>query len=236
MPTSWLEVVSRGSDDEPRATTEPASLPQSVVSAHNVLQPTREFNVQSRLRIGDHIEYACFTATYVAPSLLSGGGDGLFTVERLLPFTWIGFYPGKVVKNMDDKKQVHTMGCEECCAYITADSTYKAGLHMINEAGRDGVANVWYAKLRCGYVLFFVGREVHAGEELLTCYSRSYKRSYPIATKCADPRCESCADEPHRLGSAMRDEWRQPLLDRMPSSVKLPPRVRAAELFKCRTL
>ena len=39
-----------------------------------------------------------------------------------------------------------------------------------------------------------------------------------------------------RLGSAMRDEWRQPLLDRMPSSVKLPPRVRAAELFKCRTL
>ena len=175
-------------------------------------KPTREFAVQSRVRVGDRIPYACFVATRVAPSKLPFGGDGLFTVDGLPPFTWIGFYPGKVVRAMEAAKQVHTMGCEECSAYIIADGTYKAGLHMINEAGTDGVANVWYVKLRCGYVLFFVGREVQAGEELLTCYSRSYTRSYPIASKCADPRCAAGADhEQHRLGSAMQDEWKQPL-------------------------
>ena len=204
----------------------------------NVLTPTREFVITSRIRVGDRISYACFTATYVAPSSLPGGGDGLFTMERLLPFTWVGFYPGDVVKHYDAKRQVHTMGCEECGAYIIADGTHKAGLHMINEAGTDGVANVWYAKLRCGYVLFFVGREVQAREELLTCYSRSYKRSYPIASNCVDPRCAAGAEggEQHRLGSPILDEWKQPLLDRMPSSVKLPPRVRGAELFKFRSL
>lgn len=207
----------------------------------NILAPTREFSVRSRVRVGDRIAYACFTATYVAPSSIPGGGDGLFTVEPLLPFTWIGFYPGEVVKQMDAKRQVHTMGCEECDAYIIADGAQKAGLHMINEAGVDGVANVWYAKLRCGYVLFFTGRAVQAREELLTCYSRSYTRSYPTAAKCVDPRCASvgCADGEqhcHRIGSPMLDEWKQPLLDRMPSSVKLPPRVRREELFKCRSL
>jgi hypothetical protein len=204
----------------------------------NALMPTQEFAIRSRVRVGDRISYECFTATYVAPSSLPGGGDGLFTMERLLPFTWVGFYPGDVVKHYDAKQQVHTMGCEECGAYIVADGTHKAGLHMINEAGTDGVANVWYAKLRCGYVLFFVGREVQAREELLTCYSRSYKRCYSIASNCVDPRCASGAEdgEQHRLGSPMLDEWKQPLLDRMPSSVKLPPRVRGAELFKYRSL
>ena len=156
----------------------------------------------------------------------------------MLPFTWVGFYPGEVVKNYDHAREVHTMGCQECNAFIVADSAIKGGLHMINEAGRDGMANVWYAKLRCGYVLFFVGREVQAGEELFTCYSRSYERqrSYATATECADPRCAACDGEQHREQSAMLDEWKQPLLDRMPAALKLPSRVRGPELFKYRTL
>ena len=205
----------------------------------NILMPLREFTVQSRLRVGDRIAYPCFVKTFVAKSSVPSGGDGLFTVERLLPFTWIGFYPGVVVRNYDVSREVHTMGCQECDAFIIADSAIKGGLHMINEAGEDGEANVWYAKLRCGYVLFFVGKEVQAGEELFTCYSRSYERqrSYSTAAKCVDPRCAACDDgELHRLQSAMLDEWRQPLLDRMPSTVKLPPRVRGPELFKYRNL
>ena len=215
-----------------------ATVSDSATVATSVLQPTRHFAVQSRLRVGDRIQYACFVPTFTGTSTLPLGGDGLFTVDRLLPYTWLGFYPGEVTKNMDAARQVHTMGCEECNAYIIADSTFKSGLHMINEAGEDGAgANVWYVKLRCGYVLFFVGREVQAGDELLTCYSRSFTRDYPTAAKCMDPRCASSANgELHRLGSEMRDEWRQPLLDRMPSAVKLPPRVRRAELFRFRHL
>ena len=226
----------RVAGNEPSATNAPTSAEETSVPP-NVMLPTREFTVQSRIRIGDRIQYACFIPTYVAPSTLPSGGDGLFTLERLLPFTWIGFYPGEVAKSMDAKQQVHTMGCEECDAYIIADGTHKAGLHMINEAGTDGVANVWYAKLKNGYVLFFVGREVLARQELLTCYSRSYKRSYPTADICADPRCaSSCDGERHRIGSAMQEEWKQPLLNRMPATLKLPPRVRGAELFRYRSL
>ena len=206
----------------------------------NVLQPARQFAIQSRIRVGDRIPYACFVETYVARSSQPNSGDGLFTTQRLLPFTWVGFYPGAVRKVHDAKRQVHTMGCEECDAFIIADGAMKGGLHMINEAGAESVANVWYAKLRCGYVLFFVGREVKARQELLTCYSRNYgKRSYPTAAVCADPRCaaQACEGEhQHRRHSAMQDEWRQPLLDRMPSSVKLPPRVEGADLFKYRNL
>ena len=84
----------------------------------NVLTPTREFAIRSRVRVGDRISYECFTATYVAPSSLPEAVMAcLFTMERLLPFTWVGFYPGDVVKHYDAKRQVHTMGCEECGAY-----------------------------------------------------------------------------------------------------------------------
>jgi hypothetical protein len=213
---------------------EPTPVKSSII---NVLEPSRQFCVQSCIRVGDRIQYTCFVPAYVAPSSQPFGGDGLFTAERLPPFTWVGFYPGEVVKSKDAKREVYTMGCE--AGYIIADGTVKAGLHKINEAGKDSVANVWYAKLRCGYVLFFVGREVQAREELLTCYSRSYNRGYVTAsaTHCSDPRCASGgADGVHRLGSAMQEEWKQPLLDRMPPSLKLPPRVRGAELFRYKNL
>jgi hypothetical protein len=82
---------------------------------------------------------------------------------------------------------------------------------MINEATTPLVANVWYVKLDNGYVLYFAGRAVAAGEELLTCYSRTYmKRPYPVPRKCSDPRCASAK---HRAHSALLEEWQRPLVE-----------------------
>ena len=171
-----------------------------------------------RVRCGDHVPYASFVSTRAAPSTLSGGGDGLFAIDRLAPFTWIGFYPGTVSARFNGKRKDHTMGTIDD-AFIIADAAVKAGMHMINEAGRGQEANVWYAKLESGHVLYFAGKEVQPGEELLTCYSRSYgKRSYSTPAACADPRCTTAK---HRLHSRMVDEWRQPLLERAP--LGLPP-------------
>ena len=173
--------------------------------------------MSSRIRVDDHIPYESFVPTFTAPSTLPSGGDGLFAVDALPPFTWLGFYPGKCSKRFNGKRQDHTMGTVDD-AFIIADAAIKEGMHMINEAGRCQVANVWYVKLDSGYVLYFVGRPVQPNEELLTCYSRRYgKRSYPIPTKCSDPRC--VASGKHRVESAMLDEWRPLLLEQVPASL-----------------
>lgn len=45
-------------------------------------------------------------------------------------------------------------------------------------AGRS--VNVWYVKLDNGFVLFFAGIPIGAGEELLTCYSRTVRTHFPF--------------------------------------------------------
>ena len=71
-----------------------------------------------------------------------------------------------------------------------------------------------------GFVLYFIGREVMPGEELLTCYSRNYmKRPYPVPKKCTDPRCVSAK---HRTHSAALEEWKAPLIEKKPVSLVVP--------------
>ena len=143
----------------------------------------------------------------------------MMAMDHLLPFTWVGFYPGKVSATYNRKRKDHTMGAGEL--FIIAQHEIQHGVHMINEAGRDAGANVWYTKLASGYVLYFIGVEVLPGEELLTCYARGYgKRCYPVPSKCTDPRCIAAGK--HRDESPMLSEWVEALLASKPDSLEIP--------------
>ena len=193
--------------------------------------------VSRSLRVGDMVPYISFIETVVGPSTLPSSGDGLFSMNHVPQFTWIGFYPGDVSKRFNGKKKDHTMGTTVLAtngklddprekAFIIASASVKEGMHMVNEAGRSRLANVWYVKLDNGFVLYFSGVAIQPQEELLTCYSRSYgKRSYPIPQKCSDPRCSMSSK--HRVHSEMLAEWRLPLMKQAESlrdaGAVLPP-------------
>ena len=185
-----------------------------------------------RLRVGDNIAYTAFVATVTAPSKLPDAGSGLYAATDLTPFTWLGFYPGEISAHFDDANNLHTMGTAALCkgavvpAFIVADAAIKEGMHMVNEAGRDQAANVWYVKLGSGYVLYFVGSAgVPAGQELCTCYSQTYgDRRYPTPDRCTDPRCLAVGHTKHRMHSTMLEEWEPLLLRQAPQSLPLPPR------------
>ena len=185
--------------------------------------------------MGDKIAYTSFVATVTAPSTLPiVAGNGLYAVTDLNPFTWLGFYPGDVSAHFDDENNQHTMGTaamDTHCgstvvpAFIIADATVQEGMHMVNEAGKNQAANVWYAKLKSGYVLYFVGNAgVQAGQELLTCYSFTYgDRCYPTSDRCTDPRCMTAGHTKHRMHSGLLEEWKPLLLRQAPLSLTLPP-------------
>ena len=181
-----------------------------------------------RVRAGHHIPYETFTRTATVCSSISGAGDGLVTEEALPAFSWVGLYPGAVSAKHDPTRETHTMGSglrnQLPRLFIIADLEIKQGMHIANEAGPGTEANVWYAKLSCGHVLFFTSRAVCAGEELLTCYARGYgKRCYPVAKKCTDPRCRAmCGKNSHRVESPMLDEWVDALLAETPEGIHLP--------------
>jgi len=204
-----------------------ADLRQSVQSRAGQTSTVPSISIRSSVIARDTIPYVCLVPTRLAKSSMAKAGDGLFAIEYLLPFTWVGFYPGKVTATFNRKRESHTMGTVDNAngdkQFIIADADVKEGVHMINEAGRNTVANVWYAKLQSGYVLYFTGREVHPQEELLTCYSRSYgKRCYPVPAQCSDPRCMA-AEHSHRFESSLIEEWREQLLETKPLSLALPP-------------
>jgi len=108
--------------------------------------------------------------------------------------------------------------------YIIADPSVPRGVHLVNEAaGSSGGANVWYVKLPgSGLVLYFAGADVRAGEELLTCYSRTYmKRPYSVPKACADPRCVAAKHRAHSGLDQAPLEWREELRARMPPGLPL---------------
>lgn len=220
----WRRQLLHESD----APTPPlAVLHRCVQSRADQTFSTPSISLCSRVNARDNIPYVCLVSTRLAKSSMAKAGDGLFAVEYLPPFTWVGFYPGKVTATFNRKRESHTMGTVDNAngdkQFIIADANVKEGVHMINEAGKNIVANVWYAKLPSGYVLYFTGREVHPREELLTCYSRSYgKRCYPVPVQCSDPRCMA-AEHSHRYESSLLEEWMEPLLKTKPLSLALPP-------------
>lgn len=58
-------------------------------------------------------------------------------------------------------------------------------------------------------LLYFAGREVAAGEELFTCYSRTYgKRAYHVPKSCADPRCVGAKHRTHSRLDEVPEQWR----------------------------
>lgn len=162
------------------------------------------------------IPYKTFVPTYIDKSIIPNAGNGLFTNTYLEQFTWIGFYPGKVSNNYNSKNEMYTMTTSDN-KYILADSNIKNGVHMVNEAGGNNVANVWYVKLPNNYCLYFTGLPVNPGEELLTCYSKTYgKRPYPISNNCSDPRC---INKDHRKSSKLLDEWKKQLIKKKPKEI-----------------
>ena len=161
----------------------------------------------------DKIPYKTFIQTYTDKSTIQNAGYGLFTKVYLKPFTWIGFYPGKITDKYNSKNEMYTM-CTSDNKYILADPNIKYGVHMVNEAGKNNIANVWYVKLSNNYCLYFTGKSVQPGEELLTCYSQTYgKRPYPISNNCSDPRC---TNKNHRIHSLILDEWKNKLIKNIP--------------------
>ena len=161
------------------------------------------------------IPYKTFVPTYTDKSSIPNAGNGLFTETYLEPFTWIGFYPGKVTNNYNSKNEMYVMATLDN-KYILADENIKKGVHMVNEAGENNIANVWYIKLPNNYCLYFTGKPIHPGEELLTCYSNTYgKRPYPISNNCSDPRCKN---KNHRNNSRVLDEWKHKLNKNIPKN------------------
>lgn len=175
---------------------------------------------------GVTLPYRTFVPTRAVASLIPEAGTGLFASEFIEKFSWIGMYPGKVTAKTNRKLASHTMGTARDL-YIIADPAVHAGVHMVNEAAAGhGAANVWYVKLsNSGFVLYFAGEDISPGDELYTCYSRSYmKRTYPVPKTCADPRCAHTAK--HRTHSELDEapeDWREELRSRMPSA--LPPHI-----------
>lgn len=167
-----------------------------------------------------NIPYKTYTPTYTKQSTISGAGLGLFAKNNISKFDWIGFYPG-VLCNKNEKNKfeniMYIMGCSDNIHIIEADSNIKCGVHMVNEAGKDNVANVWYVKFKDGNVLYFAGQQIKAGEELLTCYSSTYgKRHYKICNNCSDPRCKQFK---HRNHSLMLDSWMVHLKKKCPRNL-----------------
>ena len=68
---------------------------------------------------------------------------------------------------------------------------------------------------------------MEAGEEMLTCYSRTYgKRPYPIAKKgqCADPRCTGVSNHRQRSELGLSpEEWRGELMAAHPAGLHALP-------------
>ena len=161
------------------------------------------------------IPYTTFVLTYVAKSNIHGAGYGLFSKTFLKPFTWIGFYPGDITTKIStNANRMYIMSTNNNKYYIEADRSIKSGVHMVNEASSNKIANVWYVKLDNNYCLYFTGHCVQPDEELLTCYSKTYgNRLYPISNNCSDPRC---IDKHHRKNSIMLNEWRHELIKNMP--------------------
>ena len=161
------------------------------------------------------IPYKTFIPTYTAISKIPNAGYGLFTKIYLEPFTWIGFYPGDVTNNFDScENNMHRMGTLDNKYVIEADSNIKNGVHMVNEAGCNTKANVWYVKLSNNYCLYFASTSIRPKEELLTCYSQSYgKRPYSISSNCSDPRC---CNKCHRKNSIMLNCWKNILIKNKP--------------------
>jgi hypothetical protein len=136
-----------------------------------------------RLRVaeGQVVPYTTFAPTAACVSAIAGAGTGLVTLVQLPAFAWVGLYPGTVSKKINRKLESHTMGSRDNL-YIIADPQVQEGVHMVNEASPPAVVNVFYAKLRNGYVLYFAGSEIAAGEELFTC----------ALQRCASPRRAAC--------------------------------------------
>ena len=161
------------------------------------------------------ISYTTFVPTYVAKSNIPNAGCGLFSKTYLKPFTWIGFYPGNVTTKIStNENKMYIMSTSNNQHYIEADCSIKSGVHMVNEASSNTVANVWYIKLDNNYCLYFTGLSVQPNEELLTCYSKTYgKRAYPISNNCSDPRC---FNKNHRTNSILLNDWKYKLIKNMP--------------------
>ena len=169
------------------------------------------------------VPYKTFVPTITRASIVSEtAGVGLVTIDALPKYTWIGFYPGDVTTRRHGKRTSHTMETSTSGTYIVANPAIKTGVHMVNEATSTYPANTFYVKLgtHCNMVLYWAGRDIQAGEELLTCYSRTYgKRSYPISKSCADPRC---VDSKHRNSSELmnvEEKWRIGLRCSCPKNV-----------------
>ena len=192
------------------------------------MAPTALSIYPSAVAEGINLPYDTFVPTFAATSTLPGAGTGLYTVHALEPFQWVGFYPGKVSSRVNRKLASHTMGTVNDL-YIIADPTVKTGVHMVNEpaAGCGADANVFYVKMPSnGLVLYFAGRAIGAGEELLTCYSRAYmKRPYAVPRSCADPRCNSAGGK-HRCTSGLDEApegWRESLERKKPKELPVDP-------------
>lgn len=227
-PAAEPEPAAEGHDDEPE---QPAAAVAAAAADLMAFAGIKSFPPKE----GATMPYVTLVPTSPQPSTIEGAGTGLMTVAALQQFDWIGFYPGKVTRRVNKKLLDHTMGLDVAGAtcggeakatkkgkgplFLVPDPEVPRGLHMINEPppGRD--VNVWYVKLENGFVLFFAGKAIAAGDELLTCYSRSYpKRAYGISRKgCTDPRCAN--QKLHRTHSQMLPEWRAPLRKSRPAGI-----------------
>lgn len=108
-----------------------------------------------------HFSYNTFIKTYSDKSSIPNAGNGLFAGENISPFTWIGFYPGKQT-NVNDIKvhHMHIMGCVDEHKVIEANPNIKKGVHLVNEASKKHVANVWYVKFKDGNCLYFAATDI----------------------------------------------------------------------------
>lgn len=164
-----------------------------------------------------NIPYLTFPKTYVKKSNIENAGVGLFTDKNLDKYDWIGFYPGILDKRENVVgNPLYMMGTINNAMVISADENIKSGVHLVNEGNNDYLPNVWYIKLDNYLCLYFAGRKIKKGEELLTCYSCSYgNRLYEIvdSCKCTDPRCKKMnkREGTHRRTSLWYKGWREKL-------------------------
>ncbi len=172
------------------------------------------------------IQYVTFPKTYIDNSCINGAGIGLFAGEDLEKYDWIGFYPGKMdnIENIEGDP-AYMMGTRKVDIIISADRNIKSGVHLVNEGNNCNLPNVWYVKLENYLCLYFAGRNIRKGEELITCYSRSYgNRKYEItdSDKCTDPRCKKMnkCQGTHRKKSLFYRGWKAELEKRKPKILK----------------
>ena len=172
------------------------------------------------------IPYKTFIKTYVKKSTIENAGVGLFTEKKLRKFDWIGFYPGRLDKIEDIVGDpAYYMGTRNQRKIISADGDIKMGVHFVNEGNNYHLPNVFYVKLYNNYCLYFAGRDINKNEELITCYSNSYRsRTYPITSvnKCTDPRCKMMCNKrgTHRNKSLFYRGWMKKLREKKPKKLK----------------